>query len=200
MLSNLLLSTLLTNGTYLGYHKRFTNSRMLINLAGRRKDMELHNLNSTVFSFQKALKLLTVIWSRFSCLWVIAPRSKLIYTYFVQSALTEFMEDYLYFWYKRWSSGFLTNYSGFASMSVRVQYPSALFYTNYTQNRDKFVEAEQRGILTVGIADSNSLREGYNFLINANEKSSRSYLYFVNIIFSLALRTIFLLRRDFLII
>jgi hypothetical protein len=59
MLNNLLLSTLLTNITYLGYHKRFSNSRMFVDLQGRRKNLELHNINITVFNFQKALKILT---------------------------------------------------------------------------------------------------------------------------------------------
>jgi len=66
MLNNLLLSTLLTNITYLGYHKRFSNSRMFVDLQGRRKNLELHNLNTSIFNFQKSLKILSTLWISFA--------------------------------------------------------------------------------------------------------------------------------------
>jgi ribosomal protein S2 len=120
----------------------------------------------------------------------------LVFNYFYKHLWAETIEDYIYFWYKRWSPGFLKNYSGFASMTMRVQYPNAIFYTNYTHNRDKFIEASERGILSFGLADSNSARSGYNFLINANEKTSKSYLYFINLIFLHAVRVAGMLQRE----
>lgn len=175
MLNNLLLSTLLTNITYLGYHKRFSNSRMFLDLQGCRKDIDLHNLNTTVFTFQKSLKILSTLWAKFGCVWFVTPKNNFVFKYFYKNPWAEFIEDYMYFWIKRWKPGFLTNYSGFASMTMRLQYPSALFYTNHTHNKDKFIEAFDRGLITLGLADSNSTRAGYNFLINANEKTCRSY-------------------------
>jgi ribosomal protein S2 len=82
---------------------------------------------------------------------------------------------------------------------MRLQYPSGVFYTNYTHNKDKFIEAFGRGLLTIGLADSNSARDGYNFLINANEKTSRSYLYFINFFFLHAVRIFNFLKRDLFI-
>ena len=188
MIKNMLLSAFLTNIVYLGYNKHFTNSKMFIDLLGVRKSVFLHNLNTTFFNFRKVLNLMLNNWLRFGISWIVAPRNAIIAHYFPLYRKFYYLESILYFWLNKWRYGILTNMKQFSLLSTKLVYPSSLFYMNYTNNFMKLAEGENGGLLQFGIADSNSTRQYYTYLINANEKSSRSYLFFLNIILQLALR------------
>lgn len=196
MIYQLLQSTLLNNITFLGYNKKFTSREMVYDLIGTRKFVEIHNINHTLLSFWKSLGVITSIWNKFSCLWIISPFNAVQSSLFHK--LDDFLDGFLHIWYKKWRKGFLTNSSGFLSMQMRIQYPATLFYLNYTTNSDKLEEARLKRIITVGIADSNSSRRGYNYLINANETNLRSYMMFSQLIFSRAIEFVTSNRRGFL--
>jgi len=190
MLKNILLSTFLTNIVYLGYSKQFTNSKMFIDLLGVRKEIFLHNLNMTFLNFQKFLRLILNIWSHFGVVWVVAPRNTFIKNYFYPYRKFYYLEAVLHFWLLKWRYGVVTNMKQFSFLSTKLAYPSSLIYFNYTNNFMKLIEGEKGGLLQLGIADSNSSRQYYSYLLNANEKTARSYLFFLNAIMQLGLKFI----------
>jgi hypothetical protein len=168
---------------------------MFIDLIGIRKGVALHNLNNTVFNLKKNLKILTAIWLKFSSAWLIASKNKIIKNYFAPFRKLYYLESVLYFWLEKWGFGFITNTSRFLSLPTQLIYPSALLYVNYTDNFMKLVEGRRACLLQLGVVDSNSLRNYNNYIINANEKSARSYIFFLNIIFLLALRFMYQNQR-----
>lgn len=85
-------------------------------------------------------------------------------------------------------------------MQIRLQYPAMLFYLNYTTNSDKLEEARAKRIITAGLADSNSRRAGYNYLINANETNLRSYMMFSQLILTRAVEFAISNKKDFLLL
>jgi hypothetical protein len=195
MLQKFLISTLLSNAVYLGYHKKFGSSNMFIDLSGLRFLVDLHNINHTLFNFKKLLSLFSSVWSRFGLIWVIGK----LYINTEKSNSLHFILNLLFLQTKPWVSGFFTNSSSFLRAGEKfVKFPACLFYANYTRNSNHFNEARFSGLIQTGVADTNSLRFKYNYLINANEKSRRSYLYFFNTLVLFAFRNLYLRKKAFL--
>jgi len=78
------------------------------------------------------------------------------------------------------------------------QYPSVLFYLNYTSNLMRFSSIRKLGLLQFGIVDSNNSGVAFDYLINANEKSSTSYLFFLNTLYLQGVIFLNLQKKTFL--
>lgn len=198
MLKNIVLSSFLNNCIYLGYHIQFTNSKMFVDLYGYRALIDIHNLHTTLSSLKNILGVLQASWKLFSCLWVIAPKNQFIKA-FALGNIGVRRWSLLYIWYKSWVYGILTNASDFLSLPMYVQFPSNLFYLNYTENKSKFIEGYRGGFLQTALVDSNSDRAGVDLILNANEKSRKSYFYFFSLLILLAFRTRLFIKKRFII-
>jgi len=200
MLKNFLLVTLLSNGVYLGYQKQFSNCAMFTYLLGSRKNIDIHNLNISLFQFQKTLTLLRSSWFRFTPIWVVAPLNKLIKKYYTLSSIY-YTLTLLYIWIEKWSFNIFSNTVDNTKLETlrTFVFPAILFYLNFTDNKAKFNSVFRSGILQVGLADSNSSFNSYNYLVNANEKSAISYLFFLNTIFLEAVSILSVQKKTFLL-
>jgi len=170
MLKNFLLVTLLSNGVYLGYQKQFSNSAMFIYLLGSRKNIDIHNLSITLLQFRKTLALLYASWLRFTSIWILAPRNKLIKNYYSSNTMYHTL-SLLYIWTEKWSFNIFSNSTSTLPATFKTfVFPAIVFYLNFTDNRAKLNSVSNSGILQLGLADSNSPFNTYNYLVNQMKK------------------------------
>lgn len=197
MLQKFLFFTLLNNSVYLGYNKKFAHSDMFIHILGSRYEIDLHNLNQTVFAFKKLLHFFSLIWRRFGLVWALANK---LYDKNITFLNKVRISSLLHIQTKPWISGFFTNALSFQIVGkLNSRFPACLFYTNYSKNITHFEEAKLVGLLQTGIADTNTKKTNYDYFVNANEKSDRSCKYFLDMIVLSALRSVYTRKRDFLL-
>lgn len=208
LITKFLLNCFLSNNLYLGYSKDFRNASMLfdIKLMGK-NSLDLHNLNHTISTVRKLLVQFNSIWTKFGNIWFILTKLPAAIRYskaFIFENKKYFklekINPILTLWDKGWVSGLLTNKGAFKADGEFKYFPTCLCYLNYTSNSSRFNEANNLKILQVGVADTNANCGVYQYSINANEKSSMSYLFLLKLFLSASYNHMSYTYKNFLIV
>jgi hypothetical protein len=90
VLEEFLLDTLINYNTYLGYSRSDLDTKMSFDLAGKRRLIDIHNLDHTLYSVRNALSLANTVFSKQGNIWL-----SFIGDSYLGSELDYDVEDYI---------------------------------------------------------------------------------------------------------
>lgn len=199
-LNKFLINSLINHTLYLGYMSLQLDTRMSYYLLGVRKNLTVHNLNSTYYLIRKVINICNFTWFNFGSLWVITPKNLMLKSFLFKNKINlSLLRKRLFFWIKPWIPGFLNNLNYKLLFKKGLFYPNTVFYLKYTNNEERINETQTRGILSYYIIDTNNFTNINNTFIHSNEITAKSNFYYSKLLLSTSIFHKKLRKKNFII-